>query len=142
MDAAERKARASGRNVMVHDANGELHTVYPDGRVGGAWEHSKQPQRLPNAAKGLTLRNMALVTIRRLPGGAVAISGKGGTLISPRISPLSFSILHAIPGASMTRPLSRKLPIWRPTPATPRSSTGRPMSAPRSSSLTGTWRTA
>jgi hypothetical protein len=30
----------------------------------------------PNPSKGVTLRNMASVTIKRLPGGAVAVSGR------------------------------------------------------------------
>jgi hypothetical protein len=29
-----------------------------------------------NAARGVTLRNMASVTIKRLPGGAVAVTGR------------------------------------------------------------------
>jgi hypothetical protein len=35
--------------------------------------HANNPARV---ARGLTLRNMASVTIRRLPGGAVAVTGR------------------------------------------------------------------
>ena len=48
-------ASTSGGNVSISVKHN------PASRVGG---------------KGLTLRNMALVTIKRLPGGAVKISGR------------------------------------------------------------------
>ena len=60
-----------GRVVRVASRNPAKHN--PAARVGG---------------KGVTLRNMASVTIKRLPGGAVAITGRklagGGRRANPK----------------------------------------------------------
>jgi hypothetical protein len=48
---AESLARSSGRPVLVSEQGyGGLHTVFPDGRVGPAWELSRASSRLPNPA--------------------------------------------------------------------------------------------
>ena len=43
-------------------------------RVGGALKKWLAKQK--NPCKSLTLRNMAVVTVKRLPGGAVAVTGR------------------------------------------------------------------
>jgi hypothetical protein len=55
IDAAESAARRSRRPVLVSEIGyGGLHTVFPDGRVGQAWEMSRTAGRLPNRAKHMT----------------------------------------------------------------------------------------
>ena len=47
--AAERAAKSSHRPVALSERGyGLLHTVFPDGSVGQAWELSRDKRRLPN----------------------------------------------------------------------------------------------
>jgi hypothetical protein len=60
----------------------EARTVVGRGRATKDWvDYMHFPQNRRNPGRPFTLRNMASVTIKRLPGGAVAVTGrhlKGG----------------------------------------------------------------
>jgi len=84
--------------VEIHPGRHGGYSVVRDGSVYGTYATLRDARALAKelarkrgragrnpstarAARGVTLRNMASVTIRRLPGGAVAVTGRklGGT---------------------------------------------------------------
>ena len=65
---AQSDANALGEPVWIMRMRGAQAT-------GGKHVATYEPKR-GNPSKSLTLRNMALVTIKRLPGGAVKVSGR------------------------------------------------------------------
>jgi hypothetical protein len=72
---------AEARREAIRKANNfqRRRTFLPWAFQNGVLKHSETSPSLffhGNPARGLTLRNMALVTIKRLPGGAVAVSGR------------------------------------------------------------------
>jgi hypothetical protein len=82
-ESALRRARKFGNWVYeVRGAGGELLARANDKASARRYQLEtggrivKVASRNPAASKSISLRNMALVTIKRLPGGAVAVSGR------------------------------------------------------------------
>jgi hypothetical protein len=76
---AKRKyGKRTGVNRETGEANGSgIFTMWERAAHGQAKIGQLRVQRVePNPSRSLTLRNMASVTIKRLPGGAVAVTGR------------------------------------------------------------------
>jgi hypothetical protein len=80
LEAARRRAQSDanslGESVWIMRMRGA-------GSAEGKYVETARPQKrnaggtsTARAARGVTLRNMASVTIKRLPGGAVAVTGR------------------------------------------------------------------
>jgi hypothetical protein len=86
--AALKEATRTDSTVSICDAESGVEIM--EARPKRYWRDF--PRFASNPSKSLTLRNMASVTIKRLPGGAVAVTGRklgGSGRANPAESPVS-----------------------------------------------------
>ena len=85
-DPTERALKRVSIKKAQRVAHEDARLIYMDVPHANNWR-KRNPRRRNAGGKAVTLRNMASVTIRRLPGGAVAVTGRklgGARRANPR----------------------------------------------------------
>jgi hypothetical protein len=87
--AAKQASKETGYARVRNRYTNKTMSEWYEGKRDETKRNPGRNSRARKRSKSLTLRNMALVTIKRLPGGAVAVSGRkmAGRRANPKRKP-------------------------------------------------------